>query len=537
MTVTKQLIDNVNKIKTTLNEISVYNLDVKTAIELYYELAKKVNEVINELSRFEGVVSEEVVKQNEKLLYLLGEGLKEQVGIKIDELITNGTIQDLINNKIFSDLNNKIETFKQQTDEQFKTNTINKNSKEYYMINSNISPKLVYNTNGHVFVISKKVNGKGYIRTRLREGLVDSSSSSAGGNAQLLRPVEVLECSECFVLTTSSYGDSSTNWITTTLPYMSIQVPCKSLTSATSNAYVEYKITIPTGVNSINALVWNSNASSDSVDISVDGIKVSNASLKKSTSQWGYVHIPITQGEHVVRFTTVNAGYMTIAGVGVVELKDWKDGYSYDFFVDVSSTTNPYITNGGAIDYALWDSDTGLYCGSFHGGETRSSIKLIADGVTKTLNNGANIICNIFEVEQQTNIVSKINAYSRYIFKNDCTIEFEVYFNGNINLKALFTNMTTSHTNFNLCLYPRYVDTTNAGTYYMPRGCNYIVQKNQNTNQKIVTILNDNIIAGANILPYIQSSQYYNKVYKENIKSVVGVNFKEGNFKSVHYFE
>lgn len=121
MTVEKQLIEKVEQIKTTLNEISVYNLDVKTSLELYYELARKVNEVITELSRFEGVVSEEVIKQNEKLLYLLGEGLKEQVGIKIDELITNGTIQDLINNKIFNDLNNKIDTFKQQIDEEFNT--------------------------------------------------------------------------------------------------------------------------------------------------------------------------------------------------------------------------------------------------------------------------------------------------------------------------------------------------------------------------------------------------------------------------------
>ena len=121
MTVTKQLIDNVNKIKTTLNEISVYNLDVKTAIELYYELAKKVNEVINELSRFEGVVSDEVIKQNEKLIYLLGEGLKEQVVIKIDNLIKDGTIQDLINNKIFNNLNNKIDTFIQEANEQFNT--------------------------------------------------------------------------------------------------------------------------------------------------------------------------------------------------------------------------------------------------------------------------------------------------------------------------------------------------------------------------------------------------------------------------------
>lgn len=129
MSVSKQLIDNVNKIKTTLNEISVYNLDVKTAIELYYELAKKVNEVINELSRFEGVVSDEVIKQNEKLIYLLGEGLKVQVCLKIDELITNGTIQDLINNKIFNDLNNKIDTFKQEVNEQFNTITNEKATK------------------------------------------------------------------------------------------------------------------------------------------------------------------------------------------------------------------------------------------------------------------------------------------------------------------------------------------------------------------------------------------------------------------------
>lgn len=121
MTVEKQLIDKVESIRTTLHEISVYNLDVKTSLELYYDLAKKVNEVINELSRFEGVVSDEVIKQNEKLIYLLGEGLKEQVGLKIDELITNGTMDSIINHKIFNDLNTKIDTFKQEIDEQFNT--------------------------------------------------------------------------------------------------------------------------------------------------------------------------------------------------------------------------------------------------------------------------------------------------------------------------------------------------------------------------------------------------------------------------------
>ena len=40
--VEKQLIDKVESIRTTLNEISVYNLDVKTSLELYYELARKI---------------------------------------------------------------------------------------------------------------------------------------------------------------------------------------------------------------------------------------------------------------------------------------------------------------------------------------------------------------------------------------------------------------------------------------------------------------------------------------------------------------
>ena len=154
--VEKKLIDKVESIRTTLNEISVYNLDVKTSLELYYELARKVNEVITELTRFEGVVSEEVVKQNEKLLYLLGEGLKEQVGIKIDELITNGTIQDLINNKIFSDLNTKIETFKQQTDEQFNTIELEKADKNTVWSMENMGQDVKEAmTNGSVAVVGE----------------------------------------------------------------------------------------------------------------------------------------------------------------------------------------------------------------------------------------------------------------------------------------------------------------------------------------------------------------------------------------------
>lgn len=108
MTINKELIENIKWLKKSVSEISVYDLNYYTAIELYYNIAKKLNEVINELLRFEGVLSEEIIKQNEKLLYLLGEGLKIEVGKKIQEMFEDGTIESIINNTIFNKLQTQV---------------------------------------------------------------------------------------------------------------------------------------------------------------------------------------------------------------------------------------------------------------------------------------------------------------------------------------------------------------------------------------------------------------------------------------------
>lgn len=105
----KKLIENINDMRKSLNEISVYDLNTYTAIELYYKLALKTNEVITELSRFEGVISDEIIEQNEKLTYLLGEGLNIEVVNKINQMIADGTMDTIINHNVFNSLNNKIE--------------------------------------------------------------------------------------------------------------------------------------------------------------------------------------------------------------------------------------------------------------------------------------------------------------------------------------------------------------------------------------------------------------------------------------------
>ena len=114
MTVSQKLIENVKELRKSLNEISVYDLDVHTSMDLYYTIAKKFNIVIKELSRFEGVVSDEVIKQNEKLVYLLGEGLNTEVVNKINNMIIDGTIDNIINTNLFNDLNSQIKDIASQ---------------------------------------------------------------------------------------------------------------------------------------------------------------------------------------------------------------------------------------------------------------------------------------------------------------------------------------------------------------------------------------------------------------------------------------
>lgn len=112
--VNPKLINHINELKTAINEISVYDLNTYTAIELYYRIANKLNEVINELLRYEIAVSEQIIEQNNCLQYLLNEGLKIEVVDKINSMVADGTMDTIINHNIFNALNNKIDNMERK---------------------------------------------------------------------------------------------------------------------------------------------------------------------------------------------------------------------------------------------------------------------------------------------------------------------------------------------------------------------------------------------------------------------------------------
>lgn len=109
MTVEKNIIEKFEDVNKTIEKFSIYDLNAYTVVELYYKIATKLNEVITEMLRFEGSLSNEVVEQNKKLLYLLNDGLNLEVVKKIDSMIEDGSLNDIINNKIFNDLNTQVD--------------------------------------------------------------------------------------------------------------------------------------------------------------------------------------------------------------------------------------------------------------------------------------------------------------------------------------------------------------------------------------------------------------------------------------------
>ena len=76
----------------------VYDCEGYTTAEILSYFYKKINDYVEKFEELEYTT-------NERLEYLLGEGLSSEVATKINELYENGTLSQIINNKIFGELN------------------------------------------------------------------------------------------------------------------------------------------------------------------------------------------------------------------------------------------------------------------------------------------------------------------------------------------------------------------------------------------------------------------------------------------------
>ena len=100
---------NIRELAKRMGLITVENMCQYTIAQLVVMVANKVNELVNEVWRFETDVQEILKTQNENIQYLLGEGLHLEVENIFDGWLQDGTFDTLINQSALKKVNDRID--------------------------------------------------------------------------------------------------------------------------------------------------------------------------------------------------------------------------------------------------------------------------------------------------------------------------------------------------------------------------------------------------------------------------------------------
>ena len=100
---------NIQELAIRMGLITVEDMCQYTIAQLVVKIANKVNELVDEVWRFETDVQEILKTQNENIQYLLGEGLHLEVENIFDGWVQDGTFDTLLNHSVLKKVNDRID--------------------------------------------------------------------------------------------------------------------------------------------------------------------------------------------------------------------------------------------------------------------------------------------------------------------------------------------------------------------------------------------------------------------------------------------
>jgi hypothetical protein len=148
-------IDKIRNIGLDKLVTQVYDFDSLTTDELMCKFAQKINIIIEHFKYLDDRCYNSDKSMELKLQYLLGQGLEEQVAKRLLELINNGTLEQLINQTLLKDINDKVNNFKIEVNEELDSIKSEKVDKELFNSRRVFKPKIYGNLN---WSVSKKVD-------------------------------------------------------------------------------------------------------------------------------------------------------------------------------------------------------------------------------------------------------------------------------------------------------------------------------------------------------------------------------------------
>lgn len=377
-----------------------------------------------------------------------------------------------------------------------------------------------------VYICSPQSGGPGYQLYELRRG-VTTTTGSLGGNAELLRVTSIYNQSVAWVGRHAALS-SSGNWAETqytpagtTTKFLATALESIdrywALSGGVGGEYIEFNVPFNSDRDA-NLQFYLTPGSATDAQISIDGGVPETLDLSTSTAGVYRHALKASPGFHTVRVTAPSGGTVNVFGANY---EDIRDAGRYDF-------TGGFVTWGGdekwtsgegANDYAILDADSGLFGGSFHGGETLSEESYIVDGQEVSLQ-GAPIIGQQIRIRQRTEIDwgngSLVNSDSEHSFDRDGGYRLDIAFTGDVRSSTFYSAMHTTPESYTHVTFPDFADlAAQPDGFHAFRRTDTIVQRDPSTSRQIrtrVSLVDDrgNVYGGPAVRKVTGS---YNKFY------------------------
>ena len=175
--------DKIDNILLTRILTQVYDFDGFTTQEVWSRIAQRMNTIIEHFNFLEKTVHDKQELINQKLEYLLDNGVSEEVSNKILELISDGTISNLINNELLGSINSKIDLNYNTLDNKINDN-INTIINNIDSLKNEINNTISQNNNQLETKINDNLNNVNKIKNRnATNDLINTNTSSNSCNS------------------------------------------------------------------------------------------------------------------------------------------------------------------------------------------------------------------------------------------------------------------------------------------------------------------------------------------------------------------
>lgn len=537
------------------------DFDALTNWQLFCKLGKEMNKIIDSTNltgeQVENLTNAFNELKNYVENYLDNLDIQEDINNKLDEMVEDGTLETLINEELFTEINNNI-TSLQNSNNRLELTTLENPIFPAVKSNKLHAKAVFFNKLENKVSVIQKATG-GYLLYELDKSNGDTTENSVGLVWDLIRLKKIQQGLHAYVAK-NDYDNSTgtisilideSNTTNTLEPLLYSNGFLEPITGSkkynkglkvygmSPSATITYNMKSSQN-NKGNILFYCTPGGSKKVNIYInnnlikENLDLSKYALTGNSPFLYEFEIPMCSSLKDYTIKIENADETRTAYISCVnyyELKDYNGQYIDSFKILLN---NKYFINAnGSSDYAIKDNDLNKWCGSFHGGETAISQKLLIPypdtqvvqywpnnyrfKEINNINNDLFFITPDFIIEQVTNINNKANMFSNFDFNFDGLIDMNFdYYNGNINTKQFYTALTCNTKDFNIVKNPNNVVQTENERLYLNNNNGLVMFRGSLTNAKMniyYSKFNNNYIENNFKNGWVDNTQYYNKFY------------------------